>query len=306
MTRPRVLALVGPTAAGKTGLALQVAPELGAEIVSMDSAMVYRGMDIGTDKPGLAERQQVVHHLVDVVEPSHTLTVAEFQARARAAIADVLAAGRVPLLVGGSGLYVRAVIDPFDFPGTDPAVRAELEAEAAETGAQALYARLQGLDPEAAAAIDPANARRTIRALEVIEVTGRPFSAFKTAWREPQSLFDLTLIGLTAPRAELDRRIEVRVDAQIGRGLVAEVEGLVAQGMRRSATSVQALGYAQVLAHLEGACSLDAAVVAIKARTRRFARRQERWFGSDHRVTWFSGDPAGAAAALRAGREAAA
>ncbi|HEU5003478.1 MAG TPA: tRNA (adenosine(37)-N6)-dimethylallyltransferase MiaA [Actinomycetota bacterium] len=306
MTRPRVLALVGPTAAGKTALALEIAPGLGAEIVSMDSAMVYRGMDIGTDKPSAAERSRVPHHLIDIVEPSHTLTVADFQARARAAVSAVVAAGRVPLLVGGSGLYVRAVIDPFDFPGTDPAVRASLEAEAAEVGAQALHRRLAGLDPQAAALIDPANARRTIRALEVLEVTGRPFSAFRTAWRQPESVFDVTLVGLTAPRPELDRRIEVRVEAQIERGLVAEVEGLVAAGMRASATSVQALGYAQVLAFLDGDCTLEESVMAIKVRTRRFARRQERWFGADPRVAWFNADAAGAAAALRAGREAAA
>ena len=305
MTRPRVLALVGPTAAGKTALALRVAPELGAEVVSMDSAMVYRGMDIGTDKPSPADRGRVPHHLIDIVEPSHTLTVAEFQARARAAVASVLASGRVPLLVGGSGLYVRAVIDPFDFPATDASVRAALEAEAAEVGPLALYRRLEGRDPKAAALIDPANVRRTIRALEVIEVTGQLFSAFKTAWRQPQSVFELTLVGLTAPRPELDRRIEARVEAQIERGLVAEVEGLVAAGMRASATSVQALGYAQVLAYLDGACSLGEAVEAIKARTRRFARRQERWFGADPRVAWFNADLPGAAAALRAGREAA-
>jgi len=305
VTRPRVLALVGPTAAGKTALALQVAPELGAEIVSMDSAMVYRGMDIGTDKPSAADRDRVPHHLIDIVDPSHTLTVADFQTRARAAVAVVLAGGKVPLLVGGSGLYVRAVIDPFDFPGTDASVRAALEAEAAQVGALALYRRLEALDPQAASAIDPANLRRTIRALEVIEVTGQLFSAFKTAWRQPQSVFETTLVGLTAPRPELDRRIAARVDAQVARGLVAEVEALVAGGMRASATSVQALGYAQVLAYLDGEWSLEEAILATKARTRRFARRQERWFGADPRVAWFNADLPGAAAALRAGREAA-
>ncbi|HYR61523.1 MAG TPA: tRNA (adenosine(37)-N6)-dimethylallyltransferase MiaA [Actinomycetota bacterium] len=296
----RVLAVVGPTAAGKTALSLEVADALGAEIVSMDSAMVYRGMDIGTDKPPPAAMARVPHHLVDALEPSHTLTVAEFQAMARGAIADVAARGRLPLLVGGSGLYFRAVVDPLEFPGTDPAVRARLEHEAETAGALALHQRLHGADPDAAARIDPLNARRTIRALEVLEVTGRRFSTFRTAWDEPCSLYDLGVVGLTDPRPELDRRIEARVDAQIARGLVAEVEGLLAAGLRDSATAVQALGYAQVLAHIEGRLTLEEAVDETKRRTRRFARRQLRWFQADPRVTWFTSDPAGAAQALLA------
>jgi tRNA dimethylallyltransferase len=300
VTRPRVLALVGPTAAGKTALALEVAGRLDAEIVSMDSAMVYRGMDIGTDKPSPAELASVRHHLIDILDPSETLSVAGFQARARAAVAGILAAGRTPLLVGGSGLYFRAVVDPLEFPATDPDVRSRLEAEAAVLGPTALFARLVSLDPVAAAAMEPANVRRTVRALEVIEVTGRPFSSFRTAWDARQSIFDLTVVGLTWPRAELHYRIEDRVDAQIARGLVDEVQAVVAAGMRASTTSVQALGYAQVLAHLDGAVTLEQAVDEIKARTRRFARRQESWFRADPRVTWFSAEPAAAAAHLLA------
>jgi len=299
----RVLAIVGPTAAGKTALSLEVAEALDAEVVSMDSTMVYRGMDIGTDKPSPADLRRVRHHLVDVLEPSHTLTVAQFQSLARAAVADVLARGRLPLLVGGSGLYFRAVVDPLEFPGTDPLVRTRLEREAQQQGAVALYERLEALDPEAASHIDPPNARRTIRALEVLETTGRLFSSFRTSWEEPRSLYDLTVIGLTEPRPELHRRIEARVESQVARGLVAEVERLVREErLRDSATAVQALGYAQILAHLDGRLSLHEAIEQIKGRTRRFARRQMAWFRADPRVTWFTSDAPGAAAHLLARR----
>ena len=296
----RVLALVGPTAAGKTALSLEVAGRLGAEVVSLDSTMVYRGMDIGTDKPAPANLARVPHHLVDVVEPSETLTVAAFQSLARAAVEDVAARGRLPLLVGGSGLYFRALVDALEFPGTDTGVRRRLEEEAAAMGPIALYERLRSVDPQAAGRIDPMNARRTVRALEVLEVTGRPFSAFRTAWDQHQSVYDLAAVGISEARDELDRRIEARVDAQIARGLVAEVEALVERGMRASATSVQALGYAQVLAHLDGRLTLDQAVDEAKRRTRRFARRQLRWFQADPRVRWFTSDPTAAAAALAA------
>jgi tRNA dimethylallyltransferase len=269
----------------------------------MDSAMVYRGMDIGTDKPSPAERASVRHHLVDVVPPSHTLTVSEFQSMARAAVDGILARGRLPLLVGGSGLYFRGVVDPLEFPGTDPAVRGRLEKEAAERGAMALYERLEIADPQAATHIHPFNARRTIRALEVLEVTGRPFSSFRTSWEQPRSLYDLTVVGLAEPRPELDRRIDARVDAQLARGLVAEVERLVREDrLRDSATAVQALGYAQILAHLDGQLSLPEAIDQIKARTRRFARRQLAWFRADARVTWFTSDAPSAAAHLLAHR----
>jgi tRNA dimethylallyltransferase len=216
---------------------------------------------------------------------------------ARAAMAGIHARGRLPLLVGGSGLYFRAVVDPLVFPGTDPAVRSRLEQEAAEQGALALYERLVAADPEAATHIHPSNARRTIRALEVLEVTGRPFSSFRTSWEEPRSLYDLTVVGLGEPRSELDRRIDARVDSQVARGLVAEVERLVGEEqLRDSATAVQALGYAQVLAHLDGRLSLQEAIEEIKGRTRRFARRQMGWFQADRRVTWFTSDVPAAAA----------
>lgn len=289
----RVLAVVGPTAADKSELAIEAAPGLGAEIVSVDSTMVYRGMDIGTDKPAPNVLARVPHHLVDVVDPSHTMTVAEFQRMARAAIADILARGRTPLLVGGSGLYFRAAVDALEFPGTAPGIRARLELEAEDVGAEALFARLSLLDPDAAVRMEPANVRRTVRALEVIELTGRPFSSFRTAWDEPRSLYELTVAGLTHPRPELDRRIDARVDSQIERGLVGEVRRLVEEGFRSSLTSVQVLGYAQVLAHLDGGTSLEEAVAETKRRTRRYARRQLSWFRADPRVEWFESDSEG-------------
>lgn len=294
-----VLAVVGPTAAGKSGLAVEMAELLGAEIVSVDSAVVYRGMDVGTDKPSAEALARVPHHLVDVVDPSHTMTVAEFQGRARAAIADILGRGRTPLLVGGSGLYFRAVVDALEFPGTAPDVRARLESEAEDVGGEVLFERLRSLDPAAAMRMEPANVRRTVRALEVIELTGRPFSSFRTAWDEPRSLYQLTVAGLTHPRPELGRRIDARVDAQIERGLVDEVRRLVAAGFRSSLTSVQALGYAQVLAFLDGEASLEEAVAETKRRTRRYARRQLSWFGADPRVEWFESEPEGLVRCLR-------
>lgn len=302
MAGDAVLAIVGPTAAGKSAAAIDVAERLGAEVVSVDSTMVYRGMDIGTDKPSPAALARVPHHLVDVVEPSHTMTVAEFQQAARAAVDGILRRGRTPVLVGGSGLYFRAVVDPLEFPGTDPALRARLEAEGEEAGAAALFERLRAVDPEAAARMEPANVRRTVRALEVIELTGRPFSSFRTGWDGQRSIYHLTVAGLTHPRDELDRRIDARVDAQVERGLVEEVRRLAGAGFRASMTSVQALGYAQVLAHLDGEATLEETVAAIKLRTRRYARRQLSWFRADRRVEWFEADVEGLVARLAAAR----
>lgn len=293
MTR-KVLALVGPTAAGKSATAIDLALRIDAEIVSMDSASVYRGLDIGTDKPSPEDLARVRHHLVDVVDPSTTVSVAEFQILAREAITDVGDRGLMPLLVGGSGLYFRAVVDPLEFPGTVREVRADLELEADDSGPAALHERLTALDPEAASRIDPPNARRTIRALEVIEVTGRTFSSFRTGWDDYRSIYDLTVAGITWPRAELDRRIDERVDSYLARGLVEEVKALEIAGFRNSLTSVQPLGYAQLLKYLDGQISLDEAIDEIKRRTRRFARRQLTWFRADPRVRWFESDPDGA------------
>jgi tRNA dimethylallyltransferase len=279
-----VLALIGPTAAGKTALAMALAPSLGAEIVSADAMLVYRGMDIGTAKPTPDQRARVPHHLVDVVEPSEEFSVARFQPLARAAIADVLARGAVPLLVGGSGLYFHAVVDDFVFPPTDAAVRGRLELEAAEAGLPALYRRLVERDPEAAGRIQPANLRRIVRALEVIELTGQRFSLHRGAMERPVSRYRLTVIGLD-PGAELLRaRAAERVAAMAEAGLVAEVRRLRAWKLSRTAR--QALGYKEVLDALEAGTPVEAALDEVVARTRSYARRQLAWFRRDPRVRW--------------------
>ena len=279
----RVCALVGPTAVGKTGTALQVAESIGAEIVSVDSMQVYRGMDIGTDKATPEMRKRVRHHLLDLFEPDQDLTVAEFQRLARAAIDDISGRGRIPLLVGGSGLYFRAVVDDLEFPPRSPEIRASLEERVEELGAEALHAQLQHLDPVAAARMEPNNARRIVRALEVIELTGRPFSA-NTAWERYESRYDLRAAGLERPREELYARIAQRVDAMLEGGLVEEVRGLGAQGL--GATARQALGYKQIL---DAGVDADPAGVReeIVRATKRFARRQLSWFRADPRVDWF-------------------
>lgn len=291
-TGPRVLAIVGPTASGKSALAMRLAPELGAEIVSVDSATVYRGMDVGTAKPGPADLAAVPHHMLDIVDPGATPTVAEFQRLARQCIDGILERGRVPLLVGGSGLYFRAVVDPMVFPGTDPQVRRRLEREAQQVGGEQMYRRLQESDPAAASRIHPANLRRTVRALEVAEIEGRPFSSFYTGFADRASIYDLKVAGLAPPWDELDARIGARVDTLVAAGWLHEVEQLAARGL--SATSVKVLGYAQLLEHLHGLRSLEDAVEEIKLRTRQFARRQRRWHAPDPRIRWFAGPDAAA------------
>ncbi len=283
-----IVAVVGPTAAGKSELAVALAQRLGGEVVNADSMQLYRGMDIGTAKVPVDRRGGVPHHLLDVLDVTETANVAEFQALAQAAIDDCLSRGVVPVLVGGSALYVRAVLDAFDFPGTDPAVRAELEAELAASGAAALHRRLQEVDPEAATRILPSNGRRLVRALEVIRITGRPFTA-----RLPGPLFadPRTLaLGLDVPRDVLDTRIEQRVDAMWAAGLVDEVRALEARGLRAGRTASQALGYAQVLAHLAGECTEQQARDETVRATRRFARRQLAWFRKDPRIRWLPYD----------------
>jgi len=279
-----VLALVGPTAAGKTELALALAERLGAEVVSADAMLVYRGMDIGTAKPTPQERARVPHHLVDLVDPGEEFSVARFQPLARAAIADVLERGRLPLLVGGSGLYFHAVVDDFVFPPTDPAVRARLEAEAAAAGLPELYARLAAADPAAAARIQPGNLRRTVRALEVMELTGRPFSSFRAAMDDPVSRYRLTVLGLD-PGAELLRaRVAERVAAMAAAGLVEEVRRLAERPLSRTAR--QALGYKELLDAIEQGTAVAEALEAVVRRTRSYARRQLAWFRRDPRVRW--------------------
>jgi tRNA dimethylallyltransferase len=278
------VAVVGPTASGKSAVAMWVAEQRGdVELVSIDSMQVYRGMDIGTAKPSPAERARVPHHLLDLVEPTQDFSVAEFQRAYRAAIADIAARNKRALLVGGTGLYHRAVIDGLDLPGEWPALRAGLLAEAELLGPAALHARLTAIDPAAAARIEPGNTRRIVRALEVCEGTGRPFSSYGPGL-DVYPPTPIVQIGLRWDRDVLAARIEQRVHAMVDAGLVDEVSSLRATGMSRTAS--QALGYKELLDHLEGGQSLDAAVARIDVRTRQFAVRQLRWFQRDPRVRW--------------------
>ncbi len=289
-----VLAIVGPTAVGKSELALEVAEEIPAEIVSIDSVQIYRQMDIGSAKPSPEALARIRHHMIDVADPAETMSVAEFRNKARAAIEDILAREKIPLLVGGSGLYFRAVVDPLEFPATDPRVRAAVQQFADDDGPEVLHQRLKRLDPVAGRRIEPENVRRAVRALEVMELTGKRFSEFRATWDKYESIYPLTIAGLTLPREELHRRIDGRVDHLIASGLVDEVKRLVVAGLRESLTSRQALGYAQLLDHLDGKISLEESILEIKRRTRRFARRQLSWFKADPRVRWFESDRVGA------------
>ena len=280
----RVVALVGPTGAGKSTLALDLAEHLDAEIVAIDAFTVYRGMDVGTAKPSPAARARVPHHMIDLLEPSEECTVAWFQGRARAAIAGVLARGRLPLLVGGSGLYYRAVVDALDFPPTDPQLRAALAARhrADPPGA---HAQLRVDDPAAAARIDPHNLRRTVRALEVSRLTGRPFSAFRTAWEHYETVLPgLEVHGLDVPRDVLAVRIERRAGAMLEDGLLEECRALALRDL--STTAAAAIGYQEGLAVLTGALDVRRAAERIAARTRRYASRQRRFLARDPRIRW--------------------
>jgi len=280
-----VIAVVGPTATGKSDLAVALALALGGEIVNADASALYRGMDIGTAKPTPAERRGVPHHQIDVLKVTQEASVAAYQQGARADVEAIIARGRLPILAGGSGLYVRAALDHLDIPPTDPAVRARLEAEATADpdGPSHLRARLAQLDPVAAQRIEPNNVRRIVRALEVIELTGRPFSA---TMPERRHLLPTVMIGLTLDRASLDARIEARTRAMWDAGLVAEVEGLLDRGLAQGRTARTALGYAQAIDQLRGALTQTEAIEATAAATRRFARRQESWFRPDPRITW--------------------
>jgi tRNA dimethylallyltransferase len=278
-----VIAVVGATATGKSGLAVALARALGGEVVNADSMQLYQGMDIGTAKEPAAARQGVPHHLLDVWPVTRTANVADYQKLARAAIDDIIARGRTPVLAGGSGLYIRAALDDLDFPGTDGVTRTRLETELAGAGAAVLHARLARLDPAAAAAILPTNGRRIVRALEVIEITGHPFTASMPTYEQGRPAVQL---GLTLPRPQLDERIAARVDRMWQAGFGAEVEALVHRGLRDGKTASRALGYQQMLRHLDGELTLDQARDETVKATRRFARRQESWFRRDPRVRW--------------------
>ncbi|MBW3087353.1 tRNA (adenosine(37)-N6)-dimethylallyltransferase MiaA [Bifidobacterium sp. 82T24] len=282
---PRVVSIVGPTASGKTGLAIALAKALAAkgqraEIVNADAYQMYRGMDIGTAKATAEEQAEVPHHLLDVIGPDETMTVARFQAMARDCIHRLRAQGIRPILVGGSGLYARAAIDDISFPGTDPAVRERLERRAKDEGPGILFDELKAKDPEAAARMDPHNPRRTIRALEVIEITGRPYSASLPRYRY---IIPCVQIGLDLPREELDRRIAVRTMHMRDDGFIHEAERL---RDHLGPTAARALGYQQMIDVLDGLMDEDEAFADIAQKTRRLARKQMGWFGRDPRIHW--------------------
>ncbi|MDP9329730.1 MAG: tRNA (adenosine(37)-N6)-dimethylallyltransferase MiaA [Actinomycetota bacterium] len=287
-----LLAIVGPTTSGKTLAAIAIAARLEAEIVSVDSMLVYRGMDVGTAKPSPAEMAGVPHHLIDVAEPSESFSVARYQTLGTAVLRETAARGRPVLLAGGSGLYYRALVDDLEFPGTDPDTRELLEGEAGIVGADAMYMRLAELDPVGAAKIEPANVRRTIRALEVAAITGRRFSSFATAWeRYPDG--HVRAAGLAIPREVLDTRARSRVFAMLEAGLLGEVRGLLERGFGGWFTSSQAIGYAEFALHLQGQLSLEDAVERTVRRTKNLARRQEAWFRRDPRIRWFEAETPG-------------
>jgi tRNA dimethylallyltransferase len=285
---PGVTVILGPTAAGKSAFALALARRLresggAAEIVNADSMAVYRGMDIGTAKPTPAERAEVPHHLIDIMDLGETASVAEFQRLARAAIADIQGRGAHPLVVGGSALYLRAIVDRLDFPGTDPALRSRLEAELAELGPAPLYARLQALDPAAAAGIQPNNGRRLVRALEVVATQG----SFRSTLPEPEyALAGVTQIGLGLPRPRMDERIAARVEAMWRKGFVDEVRRLLDRGLRGAPTASRAIGYRQVIDYLDGVTTEAAARELTVTKTRQFSRRQLAWWRRDPRIRW--------------------
>ena len=281
---PSVVAVVGPTATGKSDLGVALARELGGEVVNADSMQLYRGMDVGTAKLPAAERQGVPHHLLDQWEVTHTATAAEYQSLARAVIDGLLARSVTPVLVGGSGLYLRAALDELSFPGTDPQLRASLEAELATGGALALHARLAALDPAAAERMQPTNGRRVVRALEVVLLTG----AMPGQMTSYDAHYDVHYLGLD--REDLTERTDARVDRMWAAGLVDEVRRLEQAGLRDGVTASRALGYAQVLAMLDGAADESQAIEATKVATRRFVRRQRAWFGRDPRIRWLEPD----------------
>jgi tRNA dimethylallyltransferase len=281
---PPLVVVLGPTATGKSDLGLALAAELGGEVVNADAMQLYRGLDVGTAKLTVAERAGVPHHLLDVLDVTETASVAAYQREARAVIERLRAEGRTPVLVGGSGLYVQAVVDELEFPGTDPQLRASLEAELAATGPAALHARLARVDPAAAEAVLPSNGRRIVRALEVIALTGRPFPARLPEAAAPR--YDAVLLGVDRANEDLDVRIARRVARMFAAGIVDETRLLLGRGLREGLTASRALGYQQVVAALDGPGDLGTAAADTVVATRRFVRRQRSWFRRDHRIRW--------------------
>lgn len=293
----RPIAVVGPTGTGKSALALDLAEQLGGEIVNADAMQLYRGMDIGTAKLTVPERRGIVHHQLDVLEVTDIATVANYQAAAAADIEAIAARGAVPVIVGGSMMYIQSLLDEWSFPATDPSVRARWEDRLAEIGVTALHGELARVDPDAAASILNTDGRRIVRALEVVELTGRPFAASAPQIGAPR--WDTLIVGLDWDTEILDDRLQRRTDLMFGSGLVDEVVALQARGLRDGVTAARALGYAQVLTALEAGGD-EAAMAEAQERTfigtRRYVRRQRSWFRRDHRITWLAGDADGNAA----------
>lgn len=290
MTLPLII-ICGPTATGKSDLALEVAKKFNGEIINADSMQLYKGMDIGTAKLTLDERRGIPHHLLDILSVSQDASVAAYQELARSAIDEIQSRNKVAIVVGGTGLYIKSIVDEMNFPETDPELRAKLESEAELLGTAELYSRLRLLDPEAAAAIEPANTRRIIRALEVIEVTGKPYSAnlpSDTSLRFPDALH----IGLAMERTSLAPRIEARVHRMFDQGLINEVERLIGEGLLEGTTAQRAIGYAQVISLINGQISKEQAIEETIVATRQYVRRQETWFKRDQRIQWIGeGEP---------------
>ena len=283
----KLIIISGATATGKSAVSIALAQAIDAEVINADSMQVYRGMDIGTAKITLDERHGVPHHMLDVLDVNQDSTVAWYQSAAREAIDEIHSRGKSVVMVGGTGLYIKAVIDELNFPDTDPMVRHTLNKEAEDLGIDAMFARLEKLDPAAALAIDRANLRRIIRALEVIEITGQPFTA--NLPREDSVRYpNARQFGLVMDRELLSERIDARVNSMFEQGLVAEVQNLMNQGLLEGRTAQRALGYAQVISHVKGEISLDAAIEETKRATRQYARRQETWFSRDARIKWIS------------------
>ena len=283
----KLLCLLGPTAVGKTEIAIQLAQHFNAEIVSVDSRQVYRQMDVGTAKPTLAEQQAARHHLIDCIDITQPFSVADYQSLADTAISDIQNRGKQALLVGGAGLYFRAIVDGlFEGPAADTSLRKQFEADAAQHGVDVLHDRLRACDPESAERIHPNNLIRVIRALEIYELTGTPMSEHQQQWHQENQRYPFIAFGLTMPRALLYRRIEQRVDVMLANGLIAEVESLLAAGYSRDTFALQSFGYKELITYLDGGCTYVEAVSQLKQNTRRFAKRQLTWFRKDMRIEW--------------------
>ena len=293
-SKPRLLSVVGPTAGGKSALALELALRLGGEIVSCDSMQIYRGMDIGTAKPTAEERTRVPHHLIDIAEPEREYSVMDWVSAANETVEDILSRGKLPILCGGTGLYLDAFLrggEP-ETPGADPAVRAELQQLAEERGAEYIHGQLQLVDPVSAAATHPNNLRRVIRALEIYRATGIPKSEWDRRSKEAPSRYDATVLGLRYTNREiLYQRIDQRVDIMLAEGLIDETRRLMERGVfERSRTAAAAIGYKELLPYLQGICSLEEAVEQLKTVTRRYAKRQMTWFTAKNYVCWIAAD----------------